>query len=116
ALATTGRFKAARNAAQASLDAYTRYAEGVAEIVLRATAQLGRPRVPGSAKSVREAIEERSHLIAPGLDRPTMRSDILLAATLQYTHDLGISVVALRDPGAFHGACFTSDDRSVIVL
>lgn len=115
-LATTGRFKAARNAAQAPLDTYTRYAEGVAEIVLRATAHLGTPQPPGDAQTVREAIEVRSRLVAPALHDPTVRSDVLLMAALQYAYDLGIPVVALRDPGAFHGACFTANDRSVIVL
>jgi transcriptional regulator with XRE-family HTH domain len=116
ALATTGRFKAARNAAHVPLDIYTRYAEGVAEIVLRATSQLGTPKPPGHARSVREAIEERCHLVAPALDEPTMRSDVLLMAALQYAYDLGIPVLALRDPGVFHGACFTASGRSVIVL
>jgi hypothetical protein len=35
---------------------------------------------------------------------------------LQYLYELRIPVVPLRDPGAFHGACFTRDGRSVIVL
>src|SRR5262249_40400795 len=53
ALATTGRFKAPRNAAQAPLDTYTRFAEGIADIVLRATEHLGPSGVPGTAREVR---------------------------------------------------------------
>ncbi len=116
ALATTARFKAPRNAAQAPLDAYAQYAEGIADIVLRATQQLGEPRLPGTEREVREAIDERARLIAPGVENPTTRSDVLFAATLQYLYELRIPVVPLRDPGAFHGACFTRDGRSIIVL
>ena len=116
ALATTARFKAARNAAQRPLDAYTRFAESIADIVLRATRHLAPAVPPGSEREVRAAIEERAQLIAPGLHDPLMRSDVLFLATLQYLYELRIPVVPLRDPGAFHGACFTRDGRSVIVL
>ena len=44
AFATTGRFQVPRSAAPARLDAYTRYAESLADIVLRATSHL-----PGTA-------------------------------------------------------------------
>jgi transcriptional regulator with XRE-family HTH domain len=116
ALATTARFKAASTAAQAPLDAYTRYAESIADIVLRATQHLGVPTPPDSAQDVRAAIEQRAQFVARGLHDPLVESTSLFAATLQYLYDLRIPLVPLRDPGAFHGACFTRDGRSVIVL
>jgi transcriptional regulator with XRE-family HTH domain/Zn-dependent peptidase ImmA (M78 family) len=116
ALATTARFKTAKNADRAALDAYTRYAESIADIVLRSTHRLGQPARPGSAQEVRAALEERAHARAPDASDPLMDSSVLLAAALDYLKDLRIPVVAMRDPGAFHGACFTREGRSVIVL
>lgn len=116
AFATSARFKTARNAAAAPLDVYTRYAESIADIVLRATQHLRAQAPPGSAEEVRAAIEERMPLVAPDGDRPLERSEVLYLATLHYLIDLQIPVLPLRDPGAFHGACFTRDGRSVIVL
>lgn len=116
ALSTTARFKAASNAAHAALDAYTRYAEGVADIVLRATSHLDPPQTPGSDQDVRAAIDERAQLLAPEMKSLMTNSHVLLIAVLQYLYELRIPVIALRDPGAFHGACFTRSGRSVIVL
>jgi hypothetical protein len=39
-----------------------------------------------------------------------------LAAIVNYLWDLGVVVLPLDDPGAFHGACFREDGRNVIVL
>ena len=36
--------------------------------------------------------------------------------TLRYVWSLGIPVLPLRDPGAFHGACWRIDGRNIIVL
>jgi transcriptional regulator with XRE-family HTH domain len=116
AVATTARFKAASNAAATKLDAYTRYAESIADIVLRATQHLGPPARPGNAQEARAAIESRAHARAPDEANPLMNSSILLAAALDYLKDLRIPVVAMRDPGVFHGACFSRNGRSVIVL
>lgn len=112
ALATTGRFKAPRNASTESLDAYTRYAESIADIVLRATQHLGPPVMPGSAQQVRSAIDDRLQQEA---GNPAGSAD-LLSATMKMLLDLRIPVIAMRDPGAFHGACFTRNGRTVIVL
>lgn len=115
-LATSARFKTAKNAVPKPLDAYTRYVESIADIVLRATQHLTLQSLPGSAREVRTAIEERIPLVAPDAENPLVRSDILYAATLRYIYDLRIPVVPLHDSGAFHGACFTRNGRSVIVL
>jgi len=116
AFATSARFKTPKNAATAPLDAYTRYAASIADIVLRATQHLAAQAPPGSAQEVRQAIEERVPFVAPDIGRPLERSDVLYAAILRYLDDLQIPVLPLRDPGAFHGACFTREGRSVIVI
>jgi transcriptional regulator with XRE-family HTH domain len=115
AFATTGRFQVPRSAAPARLDAYTRYAESLADIVLRATAHLP-ARLPGDAQTVRTAIDEIAATIAPRQESAHLDSEILLLAALRYAASIGVPVIALRDPGAFHGACFSRNGRSVIVL
>ena len=119
ALATTARFKAPANASAKSLDAYTRYAEGLADIVLKATAGMPEPLLPTSPQEISEEINSlltRSSGSVEGFDTERTSSEALFEAVVQYLFLHGIPVIALRDPGAFHGACFTTDDRSVIVL
>jgi transcriptional regulator with XRE-family HTH domain len=119
ALATTARFKAPAHAAQGKLDAYTRYAEGLADIVLKATAHMPMPRVPASAQEARMAIDAwlaDHYATTSGTAHDEVSSKALYEATLQYLFAHGVPVIALRDPGAFHGACFTADSRSVIVI
>ncbi len=115
ALATTARFKAPANASAKAIDAYSRYAEGLADIVLRATAAMPEPRVPAAAQETREGINAILAQLADSSD-DALSSAALFEAALQYLFRHGVPVVALRDPGAFHGACFTADGRSVIVL
>ena len=115
AFASSGRFQVPRSAAPERLDAYTRYAESLADIVLRATAHLS-ALLPGGAQTVRAAIDELAITIAAEPGSAHLDSEILLNAALRYAASIGVPVLALRDPGAFHGACFSRDGRSVIVL
>ncbi len=115
AFATTGRFQVPRSAAPDRLDAYTRYAESLADIVLRATAHLP-ARLPGDAQTVRTAIDEIAATIGRQPESAHLDSEVLLHAALRYAASIGVPILALRDPGAFHGACFSRDGRSVIVL
>ncbi|TCC39361.1 helix-turn-helix domain-containing protein [Kribbella sindirgiensis] len=116
ALATAGWFKTSRSAAQPALEAYSRYAEGLAKIVVRATEGLQILPRPGTAREIREGIETALDEFDVDDAEPAMSSALLLKATLRYVNGLGIPVIALRDPGAFHGACFFHDGRPVIVL
>ncbi len=115
AFATTGRFQIPRSAAPARLDAYTRYAESLADIVLRATTHLP-AHLPGNAQAIRTAIDEIAITISVEPESAHLDSEVLLQAALRYAASIGVPVLALRDPGAFHGACFSRDGRSVIVL
>lgn len=114
ALATTARFQAPRNASAGGLDAYTRYAEGIADIVLRATTRVGPTRPVGTPEQVRTAIDTYVTTLADGTNRPD--SQTLLKATLRFAASIGVVVVGLRDPGAFNGACFGRAGRFVVVL
>ncbi len=115
AFATTARFQVPRSAAPTRLDAYTRYAESLADIILRATSHIP-ARLPGDARTVRTAIDEAASAIAVDRESAHLDSETLLLAALRYASDIGVPVLALRDPGAFNGACFSGDGRSVIVL
>ena len=119
AFATTARFKAPRNAAEARLQAYARYAEGIARIALRATAQVGPQRPIPDARTFREGVDEIVHADRSSNGReaegpPT--SAELFVASLRHLRALGVPVVPLRDVGTFHGACFTIEGRSVIIV
>jgi transcriptional regulator with XRE-family HTH domain len=119
ALATTARFKAPANAAAGKLDAYTRYAEGIADIVLKATVGMPEPQVPTNAREMRDMINDSlagHHRTVGEAALGTVSSKELFEAMLHYLFEHGIPVIGLRDPGAFHGACFTADGRSVIVV
>jgi len=117
---TTARFKAPRNAAEGKLHAYARYAEGIARIVARATAHLGDQMPVPTAEEFRETVTQFTRSVqgqdgGDGPARPATSAE-LFKATLGYLSTLRIPVIPLRDAGAFHGACFTIDGRSVIVL
>jgi transcriptional regulator with XRE-family HTH domain len=115
AFTTTGRFQVSRSAAPVRLNAYARYAESLADIVMRGTAHLP-AQLPGDAQTVRTAIDEIAATIAPRQESAHVDSEVLLHAALRYAASIGVPVIALRDPGAFHGACFSRHGRSVIVL
>jgi hypothetical protein len=72
--------------------------------------------MPGDAQTVRTAIDEIAARLAPEPESAHLDSEILLLAALRYAASIGVPVLALRDPGAFHGACFSRDGRSVLVL
>lgn len=103
ALAGTPRFKVAKRTEERRLSAYTVYAHYLALVVLEATAGLQRQPIPTEAAAVRQAI-----LSTYGA--------VTFEHTLRYVWSLGIPVLPLRDPGAFHGACWRIDGRNIIVL
>jgi transcriptional regulator with XRE-family HTH domain len=97
------RFKVATRTDERRLNAYTVYAHYLALLVLEATAALPRKPIPTEATEVRDAV-----LSAYG--------DITFEHVLRYVWSLGVPVLPLNDPGAFHGACWRVDERNVIVL
>jgi len=97
------RFKVATRTDERRLSAYTVYAHYLALLVLEATAKLPRKPIPTEAAEVREAV-----LSAYG--------GITFEHVLRYVWSLGVPVLPLHDPGAFHGACWRVDERNIIVL
>lgn len=103
AFAQEARFKVQGRTNELRATAYTVYAHYLALLVLNATPVAEQQAVPSDPDALRKAVIARyGSLTFPNL--------------LRYTWDLGIPVLPLRDPGAFHGACWRSEGRNVIVL
>jgi len=85
------------------LNAYVLYAHYLALLVLEGTPELPRVQIPADYDEVRKAI-----LSGHG--------QISCESVLRYVWASGVPVLPLRDPGAFHGACWRVEGRNVIVL
>jgi len=102
-LAAGVRFKAQRRVDELRAPAYTFYAHYIALLTLQSTTGLEVRPMPGDPNAFREAV-----LAEYG--------DLGFASILHFVWAHGIPVIPLRDPGAFHGACWRVDGRSIIVL
>jgi transcriptional regulator with XRE-family HTH domain len=101
--AGAARFKLRVKTDEKKLTAYTVYAYYLADLVLRATADLPAGPLPTDAKEVRAAIHG-------AYGRVDFKS------TLAYVWELGVPVLPLNDPGTFFGAFWRLNGRNVIVL
>lgn len=97
------RFKKGVRASKRRTDAYTVYAHYIALLVLEATQGIPARSVPTTPATVRAAILAEHGRLS-------------FATALQFAWSLGVAVIPLMDPGAFHGACWRVDGRNVIVL
>ncbi len=97
------RFKRIARANPRRVNAYTVYAHYLGLLTIQACAELPIRSIPTDPAQVRGAIE-------------SSYGSFSLAAIVNYIWDLGVVVLPLDDPGAFHGACFREDGRNVIVL
>ena len=97
------RFKVAAKASTRRVTAYTVYAHYLALLSIQASSDNPIRPIPTDPRKLRAAIESNY-------------GSLSLAAIVNYLWDLGVVVLPLDDPGAFHGACFREDGRNVIVL
>ena len=97
------RFKVASHANRQRVTAYTVYAHYLALLSIQACSDLPIKPIPTDPGTIRAEIESGY-------------GSLSLAAIVNYMWDLGVVVLPLDDPGAFHGACFREDWRNVIVL
>jgi transcriptional regulator with XRE-family HTH domain len=97
------RFKAPANANAENLNVYTLYAHYLATLTTQACEHLPLERVPADWKAVRKAILRHG-------DRVDFKS------ALRFAWSIGVPVLPLSDPGAFHGAVWRINGRNVIVL
>ncbi|HEX9944733.1 MAG TPA: AAA family ATPase [Thermoanaerobaculia bacterium] len=99
----TARFKLPARIRTGGLDAYVVYAHYLALLVLQATPDL----------EVKELPRDPSRVRAEILDQ---YQEITFTTALKYVWSLGVPVLPLNDPGAFHGACWRVRGRNVIIL
>lgn len=97
------RFKVAANAHPERVTAYTFYAHYLSLLVSQACQHCPTSSIPTDPLELREEIEANY-------------GSTSLRCIVNYIWDLGIPVLPLDDPGAFHGACFREAGRNVIVL
>lgn len=98
----TARFKMPRGRLERAAAAYAAYAYRLASICAATRPARRGPDIPIEAAAMRELLQSRG-----GLDFET---------ALEAAWDLGVIVLPLSDPGAFHGACWRIDWTNVIVL
>jgi len=100
---STARYKVPKNADERVLAAYTVYAHYIAMTVLGVVDSPMESSIPNDSHSLRVGIQARYGTLS-------------LETALHYSWDAGIPVIPLRDEGRFHGACWRSGGKSVIVL
>lgn len=96
-------FKITAKTDERRLTAYTIYAHYLALLLLEATAELPKQPLPTDAAQVRDAVISTYGIMT-------------LENALRYVWSLGVPVLPLSDPSAFHGACWRASGRNVIVL
>jgi len=101
--ASVARFKVPSRVNALELGAYVVYAHYLALLVLQATRNL----LP-KPLSVDPAVVRRAILDEYG--------ELSFQSALRFLWSSGIPVLTLNDPGTFHGACWRSAGRNVIVL
>ena len=98
----TAWFKVPKRANERRLSAYTFYAHYLSLLALQVTQHLVRIPIPTDYRTVRSEIG--------------IRDSVTFREALQFVWKLGVPVLPLSDSGAFHGACWRTDGRNVIVL
>lgn len=99
----TARFRASQSAHEDRLSAYAVYAHVLALLTIEATRHIETSAVPQDPRAVRRAILEK-------------HGKVTFESVLDYAWSLGIPVLPLNDPAAFHGACWRADGRNVVAL
>lgn len=97
------RFKVTNHAEEAKLSAYTVYAHYLALLVLDACEHIPTRELSSDPETVYT-------------DIAVEYGEVNFESSLRYVWELGIPVLPLVDPGAFHGACWRTKGRGVIVL
>jgi len=97
------RFKVRKSAKPQLLNAYTFYAHYLSLIVLQASQHLQIKPIPVDPFEVRADIIQKYQ-------------SLTLESAVRYIWGLGVPVIALDDPGAFQGAFFHENGRSIIII
>lgn len=103
AIAGAARFKLPARVADRSLGAYTIYAHHLSQLALDANPGLTSRPIPRDPMEICNSIRSQYGVLN-------------FKSALEYVWSLGVVVLPLDDPGAFHGACWRIGGRNVIVL
>ncbi|RJX18472.1 MAG: XRE family transcriptional regulator [Desulforudis sp.] len=101
---TYANFKIPEGAQKSRLSAYIVYAHYLALLVLDATSAVAKSQIPDDPLRLRESIVEQ------------YGDEFSLKDLLKHFWELGITILPLNDPGAFHGACWRINGRNIAVL
>jgi len=96
-------FKVPSRAENLRLNAYILYAHYLALLIIKATSISYKSKFPKDPNLFRQEVEKNY-------------GDLTLINVLNYVWSLGVTVLPLHDPGAFHGACWRIENRNIIVL
>lgn len=97
------RFKRPNKKPARGADAYTFYAHYLALLTLSASTHLPKRALPRTGQELREAIRKEYGAMT-------------FECSLRFIWSYGIPVLPLNDSGSFHGACWRTGGRDVIVL
>ena len=97
------KFKTQGRTNRVQATVYAAYAYYLARLALKATPKMESYRLPSEPEVIREAIMREY-------------GSISFESLLRFVWAHGIPVIPLSDSGAFHGACWRIEGRSVIVL
>lgn len=96
-------FKKRKKSEEQRFNAYVVYAHYLALLLLEATSGLPQKEIPTDPHQVRNDIIDKYGTLS-------------FENAVCYIWEMGIPVLPLNDPGAFHGACWRVDGRNIIVL
>lgn len=96
-------FKKRKKSEERRFNAYVVYAHYLALLLLEATSGLPNKDIPTDPHQVRNDIIDKYGTLS-------------FENAVCYIWEMGIPVLPLNDPGAFHGACWRVDGRNIIVL
>jgi ribosome-binding protein aMBF1 (putative translation factor) len=103
-LLAQARFKVPARADEQFFVAYSVYAHYLGLVLLQCTSHIKTRAIPMTADEFRSALQG-------------LANRITLEGVLTYAWDhLGIPILPLNDPGAFHGACWRINGRNLVVL
>lgn len=97
------RFKRPKNSSENKVSAYAVYAHFLSLLTLEVTDHLTSRTLLTEPVVLRSEIEERF-------------GELTFESMLRYLWYIGVPVLPLDDPGAFHGACWRVKGRNIIVL
>ncbi|NVM29288.1 MAG: helix-turn-helix domain-containing protein [Candidatus Helarchaeota archaeon] len=97
------RFKLPKRRNELQVNAYTVYSHYIALLVAQATEHLAPKSLPTDPYEIYHTIQSQYGALK-------------IENVVRYIWELGVPIIALSDPGAFHAVCFQIQNRNIIIL